>query len=222
MTSLSDPIALRRGAPLPNRLVLAPMTNQQSHQDGSLSEEEIAWLLARAEGGFGLLQTAAAYVEPSGQIWPGQLGIAGDSHLPGLTRLAAEISRTGARSSVQLHHGGMRAVPEVSGRPIVAPWDDPETGARALTTGEVQQAIEDFAAAAVRAEQAGFDGIEVHGAHGYLVSQFLDASHNRREDGYGGDAAGRARFLREAVQEIRSRTGPASTWGCVFPSSASA
>lgn len=127
--------------------------------------------------------------------------------LPGIARLAAEISRMDVRSSVQLNHGGMRAVPEVSGRPTVAPWDDPETGARALTTDEVQQAVEDFAAAAVRAEQAGFDGIEVHGAHGYLVGQFLDATHSRREDGYGGDAAGRARFLREAVQEIRSRAG---------------
>ena len=208
MTNLSDPMVLRHGHPLPNRLVLAPMTNQQSHSNGALSAEELSWLVARAEGGFGLLQTAAAYVHPAGQVWPGQLGISSDKHLPGLERLAAAISAAGARSSVQLHHGGVRAERALSGQAVVGPWDDAQTGVRAMTTGEVQQAVEDFAAAAARAEKAGMDGIEVHGGHGYLVGQFLDASNNLRQDGYGTDPTGRVRFVKEVVHAIRERTGP--------------
>lgn len=208
MPSLNEPLELRRGRSLPNRLVLAPMTNQQSNPDGTLSEDELDWLVARAEGGFSLIQTAAAFVDPAGKTWPGQLGISSDRHLPGLERLAAAVAAVGARSSVQLHHGGVLADPALTGRGIVGPWDDPQRGARGMTTGEVQQVIEDFARAAERAEQAGFDGIEVHGGHGYLVGQFLDATNNLRSDGYGGDAAGRARFVHEVVHAVRERTGP--------------
>ncbi|ALE06208.1 NADH:flavin oxidoreductase [Arthrobacter sp. ERGS1:01] len=208
MTYLSDPLDLRHGHPLPNRLVLAPMTNQQSNPDGTLSDDELAWLVARAEGGFGLLQTAAAYVHPAGQVWPGQLSISSDEHLPGLERLAAAVSAAGARSSVQLHHGGVRAEKALSGQEVMGPWDDAQTGVRGMTTGEVQQAVEDFAEAAARAEKAGIDGIEVHGGHGYLVGQFLDASNNLRADGYGTDPTGRARFVKEVVHAVRERTGP--------------
>ncbi|MHA7177785.1 NADH:flavin oxidoreductase [Arthrobacter sp. Sr24] len=208
MTNLSDPLVLRHGRPLPNRLVLAPLTNQQSNPDGTLSDDELTWLLARAEGGFGLLQTAAAYVNPAGQVWPGQLGISSDDHLPGLERLAAAVSAAGARPSVQLHHGGVRAEKSLTGLDVVGPWDDAQTGVRAMTTEEVHLAVEDFVAAAARAEKAGIDGIEVHGGHGYLVGQFLDASNNLRQDGYGSDPAGRSRFVKEVVRAIRERTGP--------------
>lgn len=208
MTNLSDPLDLRHGHTLPNRLVLAPMTNQQSNPNGTLSDDDLAWLVARAEGGFGLLQTAAAYVHPAGQVWPGQLGVSSDEHLPGLERLAAAVSAAGARSSVQLHHGGVRAEKTLSGQGVVGPWDDAQTGVRGMTTGEVQRVVEDFAAAAARAEKAGIDGIEVHGGHGYLVGQFLDASNNLRADGYGSDSAGRARFVKEVVHAIRESTGP--------------
>lgn len=208
MTNLCDPLNLRHGHPLSNRLVLAPMTNQQSNPNGTLSDDELAWLVARAEGGFGLLQTAAAYVHPAGQVWPGQLGISSDEHLPGLERLAAAVSAAGARSSVQLHHGGVRAESTLSGQEVLGPWDDAQTGVRGMTTGEVQRAVEDFADAAARAEKAGIDGIEVHGGHGFLVGQFLDASNNLRQDGYGSDPAGRSRFVKEVVHAIRERTGP--------------
>jgi 2,4-dienoyl-CoA reductase-like NADH-dependent reductase (Old Yellow Enzyme family) len=208
MTNLFDPLYLRNGLPLPNRLVLAPMTSQQSNPNGTLSDDELAWLVARAEGGFGLLQTAAAYVHPAGQVWPGQLGISSDEHLPGLGRLATAVSAAGARSSVQLHHGGARAERTLSGEEVVGPWDDAQTGVRGMTTGEVQRAVEDFADAAARAEKAGMDGIEVHGGHGFLVGQFLDASNNLRQDGYGSDPAGRGRFVKEVVHAIRERTGP--------------
>lgn len=208
MTRLSDPMELRRGASLPNRLVLAPMTNQQSNVDGTLSPDDFRWLTARAEGGFGLLQTAAAYVHPAGQSWPGQLGIASGRHVPRLERLATAVAEHGARSSVQLHHGGVRADPRLTRQPLLTPWDDDSTGARAMSTDEVHQAVEDFADAAVRAELAGFNGVEVHGGHGFLVGQFLDASNNHRVDGYGSDPDGRSRFVKEVVHTIRQRTGP--------------
>lgn len=207
MASLNDPLHLRHGRTLPNRLALAPMTNLQSNADGTVSDMELAWLEARARGGFGLTMTAAAFVNRAGQAWPHQLGLSDDAHIRGLERLARVLADAGSVSSVQLHHGGIKANSAASGHALVAPWADEELGVHALSTDGVQQAVEDFAAAAVRAEQAGIDGVEIHGAHGYLVGQFLDASNNHREDGYGGDAAGRARFVHEVIRAIRDRTG---------------
>ena len=208
MTLLNDPLTLHHGRTLPNRLALAPMTNLQSDPDGTMSDVEVAWLVARAEGGFGLTMTAAAYVHPAGQVWPRQLGIASDAHVAGLERFARAVAAAGSVSSVQLHHGGVKANAAVSGHDVVGRWADAQTGVRALSTDEVQQVVDDFAAAASRAEKAGVDGVEVHGGHGYLVGQFLDASNNTRDDRYGGDAAGRARFVHEVVRAIRGRTGP--------------
>lgn len=201
------PLELRRGPAWANRYTLAPLTNTQSHPDGTLSEDEYRWLVARAEGGFGLTMTCATYVSREGQAWAGQLGISDERHLTGLTRLADRIRATGSRSSVQLHHGGRRANPDVTGLPNVAPWADPERNTHALSAQEVHQAVADFVAGAVRAEQAGFDGVEVHGAHGYLICQFLDGRHNQRTDGYGGSLEDRARMLFEVLRGIREATG---------------
>ena len=201
------PLELTRGPAWANRYTLAPLTNTQSHADGTLSEDEYRWLVARAEGGFGLTMTCATYVAREGQAWAGQLGISEDRHLTGLTRLADRIRATGSISSVQLHHAGRRAAPDVTGVPSVAPWADPERNTRALSTQEVQRAVADFVAGAVRAEQAGFDGVEVHGAHGYLICQFLDGRHNQRTDGYGGSLEDRARMLFEVLRGIRAATG---------------
>ena len=178
-------LTLSRGPRWPNAYALAPLTNKQSDPDGSLSEDEYRWLVARAEGGFGLVMTCATYVSQAGKAWSGQLGISDDAHLPGLIRLADGLRAAGAVSSVQLHHGGRRASAEVSGVPLTAPWTDEGTGARELSTGEVHQAVQDFAVAAARAEAAGFDGVELHGAHGYLIGQFLDGRHNHRETATG-------------------------------------
>lgn len=207
VTDLAEPLVLRRGPSWRNRLMLAPLTNTQSHLDGTLSEDEIRWLVARARGGFGLVMTAAAYVSRAGNAWAGQLGVSDDAHLPALERLAREIKEHGAVSSVQLHHAGKRADTTVSGMPLVSAYDEPAKEARALTTGEVEQVIEDFAAAARRAERAGFDGAEIHGAHGYLLTQFLEPR-NTRTDGWGGDLAGRARIVHEVIAAIRAATGP--------------
>ncbi|WP_193605317.1 NADH:flavin oxidoreductase [Nocardioides dongkuii] len=208
MTSLADRLSLPHGPEWPNRFALAPLTNTQSHDDGTLSDDEHDWLVARGRGGFGLTMTCAAYVAPAGQAWRGQLGIASDAHLPGLTRLAESLRATGTRSSVQLHHGGRRADPALSGRPNQCPWDEPDKDAVAMTTAEVHEMVADFVAAAVRAERAGFDGVEVHGAHGYLLGQFLDARHNQRTDGYGGSLDDRVRALTEVLEGIRAATGP--------------
>ncbi|MBM9458459.1 NADH:flavin oxidoreductase [Nocardioides sp. zg-536] len=205
---LADPVPLPHGPALANRFALAPLTNTQSNPDGTLSDDEHDWLVARGRGGFGLTMTCAAYVSPGGQAWAGQLGISDDRHLPGLTRLADSLRATGTRSSVQLHHAGRRADPAVTGRPNVAPWAEAERDTAALSTAEVTGVVEDFVAAAVRAERAGFDGVEVHGAHGYLLGQFLDARHNHRDDGYGGSLDGRYRVLDEVLRGIREATGP--------------
>jgi 2,4-dienoyl-CoA reductase-like NADH-dependent reductase (Old Yellow Enzyme family) len=208
MTDLLAPMTLTRGPAWKNRLMLAPLTNTQSHPDGRLSDEEFHWLTLRATGGFGLVMTCAAHVQRIGQGFPGQLGVFSDDQLPGLTRLAAKIKAEGAVSSVQLHHAGLRSPPALTGEAPVGPSEDAETGTRALSTDEVEALTEDFIAAAVRSERAGFDGVELHGAHGYILCAFLSAETNRREDRYGGSLENRARIVFEIIKGVRARTRP--------------
>ena len=208
MTDLFSPLTFAHGPAMKNRFMLAPLTNLQSHPDGTLSDDEFAWLTYRAEGGFGLTMTCAAHVQAAGQGFPGQLGVFGDQHLPGLSRLAAAIKAHGSIASVQLHHAGMRSPKELIGQAPLCPSEDAETGARALTLPEVEQLRDDFIAAAVRAQTAGFDGVEIHGAHGYVLCQFLSPTINRREDRYGGSPENRARIVREIIDGIRSACHP--------------
>lgn len=203
MTDLFAPLSFSRGPAMRNRLMLAPLTNQQSHPDGRLSDGEYNWLTKRATGGFGLVMTAASHVQAVGQGFPGQLGIFGDQHLEGLTRLAAGIGEKGALSAVQLHHAGYRSPKDLVGTPV-CPSDHEETGSRGLSLDEVKQLRDDFIAAAKRAERAGFDGVEVHGAHGYIIAEFLSPEVNRRTDDYGGDPDNRARLLLEIIDGIRA------------------
>ena len=180
----------RTGKKLRNRAVVAAMTNKQSNEDGSLSDEEINWLIRRAEGGFGIVTTAATHVVPEGQGWDGEMGVWGDHQLPGLTRLAPGINEHGAVSLAQIFHGGQRCPQRSS----------------ALKDSEIEELIEAFAMAAARCEKAGFDGVEIHGAHGYLVCQFLGIETNRREDRWGGSLENRARFLLQIIERIRQVT----------------
>jgi 2,4-dienoyl-CoA reductase-like NADH-dependent reductase (Old Yellow Enzyme family) len=206
MTNAASPLTFAHGPAMPNRMMLAPLTNSQSHADGTLSDDEITWLTMRADGGMGLVMTAAAHVQRQGQGFPGQLGIWSDDHLPRLTELADAIRARGSLSSVQLHHAGIRSPREVIGADPQGPFADAETGARALSTAEVAQLRDDFIAAAVRADRAGFDGVEIHGAHGYILAQFLDAENNQRTDGYGGSFAHRKRIILEIIAGIRAAT----------------
>jgi 2,4-dienoyl-CoA reductase-like NADH-dependent reductase (Old Yellow Enzyme family) len=209
--SLFDPLTFRTGLAAPNRVVLAPMTNKQSHADGSLGEDELRWLSSRAEGGFGVVMTCAAHVAKDGQGWPGELGIFDDALLPGLTTLADALRQRGAVSMVQIFHGGLRADPVVSG---ALPWSaSAAEGVREATEDDLSRVIAQFADAAWRAKTAGFDGVELHGAHGYLLTQFLSAEQNRRTDAWGGALANRARLLREVLRGVRDRVGPSFTVG---------
>jgi 2,4-dienoyl-CoA reductase-like NADH-dependent reductase (Old Yellow Enzyme family) len=205
-SALFEPLTFARGKPMKNRFALAPLTNLQSHPDGVLSEDEFNWLAMRAKGGFGLTMTCAAHVQASGQGFPGQLGVFSDDHLPGLTRLADAIKAQGSLAFTQLHHAGIRSFKDVVGQPL-GPSDDAETSARAMTEAEVEAAIEAYIAAAVRSQQAGFDGAELHGAHGYLIAQFISPTLNQRTDRYGGSLENRARFLMEAIAGVRARCG---------------
>ncbi|HEV8394481.1 MAG TPA: NADH:flavin oxidoreductase [Vicinamibacterales bacterium] len=211
MSSVFDPLTFRTGLAAPNRVVLAPMTNKQSHADGSLGDDELRWLCSRAEGGFGVVMTCAAHVAKDGQGWPGELGIFDDGLLPGLTTLAAALRERGAVSMVQIFHGGLRADPAVSGE---MPWSaSAADGVRAATPDDLARVVEQFAAAALRAKRAGFDGVELHGAHGYLFTQFLSAEQNRRTDAWGGPLENRVRLLRDALRTVRARVGPMFTVG---------
>jgi 2,4-dienoyl-CoA reductase-like NADH-dependent reductase (Old Yellow Enzyme family) len=187
-----------------NRFMLAPMTNQQSGEDGTLSDAELHWLELRARGGFGYIVTCASHVLEGGKGFPGELGIFGEQHVPGLAAIAAALHSFDCRCSVQLYHGGMRSI--TSDR--VSPSGDTKTGSRALSLDEIEAHIEAFAAAAVRAEQAGFDGVELHAAHGYLIAQFLSPIYNKRTDEFGGSPEKRSRFLFRIIDAIRARVGP--------------
>jgi len=209
MTSLFDAVRFVHGPAMPNRFMLAPLTNQQSHDDGTLSDDEFTWLTKRAVGGFGLVMTCAAHVQRVGQGFAGQLGVFDDAHLPGLTRLAGALKAEGSVAVVQLHHAGRRSPKELIGTDPVCPFDDPEVGARALTPGEVEQLIEDFIAAAVRCDRAGFDGVELHGAHDYIICEFLNPEANLRDDRWGGSLENRSRMMWEILSGIRARCRPA-------------
>ncbi|MFB0874127.1 MULTISPECIES: NADH:flavin oxidoreductase [unclassified Sphingobium] len=204
--SLFEPLQFARGAAMRNRLALAPLTNLQSNDDGTITPDEFAFLVKRAQAGFGMVMTCGATVSPLGKGYPRQLGIHDDRHLPGLAKLAQGLRAAGAQAVVQIMHSGWRAKRDLIGTEPVGVCHGP--GVRGLTTGEVQQVIEDFIVAGIRAERAGFDGVEIHGAHGYLLCEFLDTVRNQRSDRYGGSAEGRSRPITEIVAGLRARTGP--------------
>lgn len=190
-----------------NCFMLAPLTNCQSHADGTLSDDEYNWLTMRARGGFGLTMTCGSNIQAIGQGFPGQLGVWDDKHIPGLTRLADGIKAHDSLAVLQIFHAGMRSasVRTLLDSQPVCPSDNEEFGARGLTRSETQQLIEDFVRGAERAEAAGFDGIELHGAHGYILGQYFSASINKRDDEYGGDVYGRYRILFEIIEGVRAR-----------------
>ncbi len=185
-----------------NRFALAPMTNHQCAEDGSVTDGEVKWLSMRAEGGFGLVMTCAAHVSKIGQGFPGQLGVFSDDLLPGMKRLADSLKDT--FSVVQLHHAGIRSPHEVIGERSVGPSDHEETDSRAMSYAEVKAVIQDFIDAAVRSQDAGFDGVEIHGAHSYLLTQFMSTELNHRDDEYGGSYENRTRIVREIIAGVKS------------------
>lgn len=207
MATLFDELEFKHGPAMKNRFMLAPLTNTQSHKDGRLSDEEFKWLVMRAKGGFGLTMTCAAHVQAIGQGFPGQLGTFSASHEKGLGRLATAIQEHKSLALVQLHHAGMRSPEELIGTPPLCPSQNTKTGARAMSVEEIEQMIEAFIVAAERVKRCGFDGVQIHGAHGYLLAQFLSASINKREDDYGGCLENRSRVLFAVIEGVRKRCG---------------
>jgi 2,4-dienoyl-CoA reductase-like NADH-dependent reductase (Old Yellow Enzyme family) len=208
MTSLNTPLTFAHGPEMKNRFMLSPLTNLQSNDDGTLGEDELNFLVKRAEGGFGLVMTCAAHVQMSGKAFKGQLGCFSNDHIPGLKRIAEILRAAGALSSVQLHHAGSRADAALNGGQLYAPWDDEKRGILAMSTAQVEDTIQHFINAAIRCEQAGFDGVELHGAHGYLLCQFLDERLNNRTDRFGGSYENRTRIFHEVIDGVRAATGP--------------
>ena len=207
MKKLDDSILFPCGIKMKNRFMLSPLTNTQSHENGVLSQEEFDWLSMRAKGQFGLVMTCASHVQAIGKGFPGQLGIFNDTHIEGHTRLAKAIKSHGSLAVIQLHHAGMRSEPKLIEGAPVSPSAVERKGARALTLPEVKELRDDFIAAAVRAKKSGYDGVEIHGAHGYIVAQFLSQSINQRDDEYGGGLENRARLLFEIVEGVRASCG---------------
>tara|TARA_B100001964_G_scaffold141266_4_gene155712 strand:+ start:1094 stop:2125 length:1032 start_codon:yes stop_codon:yes gene_type:complete len=190
-----------------NRFMLAPLTNKQSYENGKLSDKEFYWLAMRAKGQFGLTMTCASHVQVNGKGFSGQLGIFSDDHIDSHRRIAEEIKSHNSIAVTQLHHAGMRSPVElIDGNPV-CPSDEPGTGSKALSLDEVVTLRDDFIRAAERANEAGYHGVEVHGAHGYILCQFLSASINKRNDIYGGSLSNRARILFEIVHGIRESCG---------------
>lgn len=204
---LFEPYTFNNGVTVPNRLVVAPMTHWASHEDGSLSADERLFLQERFRG-FGLFVSAATLVSPEGKAFAGQPAALGDADVPSLRAVAALAQAQGAKALLQLHHGGLKAVPDLlHGAGAVAPSAD-SGGARALTEGEIHALVAAFARGTDLALRAGFDGVEIHGANQYLLQQFYSAQTNRRHDAWGGSSAKRMRFLlavTDAVLAVRER-----------------
>jgi 2,4-dienoyl-CoA reductase-like NADH-dependent reductase (Old Yellow Enzyme family) len=194
------------GRTVRNRLTLAPLTNMQSHADGTISDDELRWIAMRANGGFAIVMTAAGAVAAGGQAFPGQLGFHHDRHLDGLARLAGIIRGGGALAVAQLQHGGIRARPDLTG--IAPTGPSASEGVRALEESEILAVVEQYVAAARRARQAGFDGVQLHAAYSFLLASFLDPALNRREDSFGGDYEGRTRLLKRVASAVRDAIGP--------------
>lgn len=200
----------RAGLWLKNRAVLAPLTHNMSGAGGDPGQAELDWLVRCARGGFGLLIAAATQVQPGGRCWAGQPALMTDAQQQAFTTLATRVTQAGTLAVVQLHHGGVRALPELNeGAPVgpgeVAPGGRYPHGVRALTEEGILAVVEAFVHAAERAYAAGLHGVELHAAHNFLLCNFLNPLHNRRTDRWGGSIANRARILVEIVRGIRAR-----------------
>lgn len=209
-TRLQEPAHLG-GLFLKNRTVMPAMGTGYSSPEGEVTDRLLAYLSRRARGGVGAIITEVLAVHPAGRGFPSELGIHDDRFIPGLSRLASTVQGAGAAAIAQLHHAGRETFPQVIGEQPVAPSALASRALgvqpRELSVREIEELVACYAAAAARARRAGFDAVEVHGAHGYLVNQFISPYSNQREDEYGGDAQGRIRFAREIVRAIKDEAG---------------
>ena len=212
MSILFSSIRLR-DTEIPNRLVFPAMTTRLASPEGFVTEESIAYYSERARHGVGLITAEMSSPEVAGRHRMNELGIHSDTFIPGLRRLSAAIKAAGAKASIQVGHAGGHTREDVTGEPPVAPSSIEhrvdEKGTRRVLPREmdksrIDRTVQAFADAAVRAREAGFDAVELHGAHGYLIFQFLSPLDNVRRDEYGGTLANRARFPLQVLRACRS------------------
>jgi dimethylglycine catabolism A len=198
---------------LRNRIVMPPMTTRLADAEGYVTDDTVNYYMARVRGGTGLITVEMASPTKAGRHRRRELGIYDDRFLPGLTRLVAAIKAGGARASIQIGHGGGHTRFDICGETPVAPSAIPHpvfeiTGEtiipKEMSADDIAFTIASFAAAAARAEQAGFDFVEIHAAHGYLISQFVTPFENRRTDRYGGSLENRARFGLEVLRAVKA------------------
>jgi len=200
-----------------NRIALAPMASHLANHEGKATDALIAWYVRRAQGGVGLIISESNYVREDGRGGVDRMGLQDDDRIPGLRQLVMAVHDCGVPIMAQLHHAGHQAPPKAIGQYPIAPstislfvrGEIPWVGSisRQLATSEVKELVIAFGNAAWRAKEAGFDGVQIHGAHGYLIHEFLSPLNNRRTDMYGGSPENRARFLLEIIEEVRRRTG---------------
>ncbi|WP_425057867.1 NADH oxidase [Sporomusa carbonis] len=194
-----------------NRIVMPPMVTNYAASDGAVTERFKAYHQARAKGGVGLIIVEAAYVQVNGKGFQNQVGIHKDELISGLRNLTDAVHSYGAKIAVQLYHAGRQTTSKVTGMSVVAPSPIPcpvkQEMPKELSVDEIKELVEAFGQAARRAKEAGFDAIEIHAGHGYLVNQFLSPYSNKRTDEYGGTCENRMRFPLEVIRRVREEVG---------------
>jgi 2,4-dienoyl-CoA reductase-like NADH-dependent reductase (Old Yellow Enzyme family) len=199
---------LKNGVQLKNRIVMAPMTNWSSNPDGSVTEAEVNYY-ARRSGGVGMVITACTYVTANGKGFHGEFGGDRDELIPSLQKVATGIKEQGAKAILQIFHGGRQVPPElIPNGDVVSASNIPVEGIgkpvpRELADQEIESIVRDFGETTRRAIEAGFDGVEIHGANGYLIQQFFSPHSNRREDRWGGSFEKRLTFPLAVVNEVK-------------------
>ncbi|ABS74573.1 MULTISPECIES: NADPH dehydrogenase NamA [Bacillus] len=188
-----------------NRIVMAPMCMYSSHEkDGKLQPFHMAHYISRAIGQVGLIIVEATAVNPQGRISDQDLGIWSDDHIEGFAKLTEQVKAQGSKIGIQLAHAGRKA--ELEGdiyAPSAIPFDEQSKTPAEMTTEQIKETIQEFKQAAARAKEAGFDIIELHAAHGYLMHEFLSPLSNHRTDEYGGSHENRYRFLGETIEAVK-------------------
>lgn len=206
--SIFEPFELPSGVQLKNRVIMAPMTLGASKSNGAVTEEELAYYIERAQG-VGVVITSSALVSQNGKMLETGFGVDDDALLPGLKTLANTIHEQGSKAFVQIYHAGHKSNPALlsGGQPLsasaVAAEREGSVNAKAMTEEEIENVIDDFANATRRLIEAGFDGVEIHGANGFLIQQFFSPHSNRREDQWGGTLEKRMRFPLEIIKRVK-------------------
>ncbi len=198
------------GMSLANRFVRSATWEGMAANDGSVTPKLIATMVDLAKGGVGLIITSHAYVRPDGQAAPWQIGIYKDELIPGLKEMTAAVHDNGGKIVMQISHAGKFASEKLTGRAPLVVSGDEESGAtpyHEITEQDIREIVAAFADGARRAKAAGFDGVQLHSAHGYLLSQFLSPAFNRRQDQYGGDIRNRSRIHLEVYRAAREAVG---------------